>query len=292
MKKILILLTALLMTLTMYSCKQKETTESENNKETSTTTENKDAENKDAENTENKEGENAELNQEQLEEQFKKQAIELVTKYKQYYIDAKNGKRENVVLATVGDQVVYQDELDLMAEAQSMAYNSEEAFNFMRQNLFPAMVRIKAAVAEAKKLGFDATEEKMNEEIARLKESIENKEFEKRKRDEVLAATKMTEEEYLESYRTEIYDNAVLNALYDDFHAKRKDQTDDQISVEFQKYLDEIMAKSEVKYTEAGQKLMDEYKKTQEEFQKQLKQSQKQTENKENEDTKTEENKN
>ncbi len=292
MKKILILLTALLMTLTMYSCKQKETTESENNKETSTTTENKDAENTDAENTENKEGENAELNQEQLEEQFKKQAIELVTKYKQYYIDAKNGKRENVVLATVGDQVVYQDELDLMAEAQSMAYNSEEAFNFMRQNLFPAMVRIKAAVAEAKKLGFDATEEKMNEEIAKLKESIENKEFEKRKRDEVLAATKMTEEEYIESYRTEIYDNAVLNALYDDFHAKRKDQTDDQISVEFQKYLDEIMAKSEVKYTEAGQKLMDEYKKTQEEFQKQLKQSESQTENKENEDTKTEENKN
>lgn len=292
MKKILILLTALLMTLTMYSCKQKETTESENKAESSTTTENKDAENKDAENTENKEGENAELNQEQLEEQFKKQAIELVTKYKQYYIDAKNGKRENVVLATVGDQVVYQDELNLMAEAQSMAYNSEEAFNFMRQNLFPAMVRIKAAVAEAKKLGFDATEEKMNAEIAKLKESIENKEFEKRKRDEVLAATKMTEEEYIESYRTEIYDNAVLNALYDDFHAKRKDQTDDQISVEFQKYLDEIMAKSEVKYTEAGQKLMDEYKKTQEEFQKQLKQSEKQTENKENNDTKTEENKN
>ncbi len=166
----------------------------------------------------------------------------------------KANSAERIVVAIVDGKEIYQETIDFLATGEEISIRntpssvSDSEAKVDKDEILQKQIRNAVVLAEAERLGLTVSLEEAEEytkENHKLVKEIGGDTYKMIL--DYMDAMEMTEEEYVEIC-TEVNRNKMTRArLYEKF-AKGKEGTYDEIVVEYEKYVDELIQKADIKY--------------------------------------------
>lgn len=172
---------------------------------------------------------------------FQNLAIDLIVKYKKIQDERNKNPQNKILVAKVGDEEILDSDVNFVLESRHLG-KKDKADEKERNEVIENMIQKAAAVSFTKKNNIYPKEDDVNNALLKLKENIENDEFEKRKADAVMKKTGWTLDEYVESYKKDIEETFAIDNLFKFYKQKFKDEKKES----FKTFLNVIVLNEEI----------------------------------------------
>lgn len=183
-----------------------------------------------------------ETSEKESKENFQNLAIDLVVKYKKIQNERMKNPQNKVVIAKVGGEEILDSEVQFVLESRHLGKNitpDEKEKNEIVEN----MIQKAAAISFTKNNNIYPEEEEIKSALGKLKENIENDEFEKRKADAVMKETGWTMDEYVNSYKKDIEETFAVDNLFKFYKQKYQNEENKKT---FKTFLNEIVLNEKI----------------------------------------------